>query len=160
MPQVVTLRDMRCITGMGIIKGTSWCVPPLQDMHLRFGTAAPEPEAGRAGDGCAKDEAALEELLECLRTRDAAAKRAQAANEVRPREHTLELVAALPMTNLTSANGSRQHIRSSIFADLPSFVEKSLVCSVRHTEDCNRVTRVLAPNSIVVAYAGGRTCRG
>ncbi len=86
MPQVVTIQDMRCITAIGVIKGSSWRVPTLEENHFRFGTAPQPGAAGGSGRGedAAEEEAALELLLEALRVRDEATERQQAVRAVRP----------------------------------------------------------------------------
>lgn len=82
MPQVVTLQDLRCISSMGVIKGTSWKVPQLEDSHYRFGTAPSDAATPGDGDGREAQLAALEELLSCLLARDAASESLENAKEV------------------------------------------------------------------------------
>lgn len=82
MPQVVTLQDLRCITAIGVVKGTSWRVPSLEETHFRFGSAAGTAGGSGRAEAGEEEAAALEELVEALRAREEAAKELQAARAV------------------------------------------------------------------------------
>lgn len=57
-------------------------VPTLEETHYRFGTAAGAAGSSGREETLQAEEAALEALLEALRTRDEAAERHQAARAV------------------------------------------------------------------------------
>jgi hypothetical protein len=79
----MTLLDLRCITAMGVIKGSSLCFPPLADLAMRFGSGPPASSAGAAAAEAEK-EADLEALAEALKDREEAEQRHQTVQKVLP----------------------------------------------------------------------------
>ena len=87
-PQIATLKDLRCITEMGVIKGSSLRFPPLADLTMRFGSG---PLASSADDAAAvaEKEANMAALADALKDREGAEQRHQTVQKVsRQRPHT------------------------------------------------------------------------
>lgn len=82
-PQIATLLDLRCITAMGVTKGSSLRFAPLADLPMRFGSGLPAGSAGAAA-AVAEEEANMEALAEALKDREEAEQRHQIVQKVQP----------------------------------------------------------------------------
>lgn len=81
MPQIMTLLDLRCITGMGVTKGSSLRFQALAEMPMRFGSGAGASSTGAAAEA-AEQEAAMEALAEALKAREEAEEEERLAQRV------------------------------------------------------------------------------
>ena len=80
-PQIMTLSDMRQITGQGVIKGSGLVFKPLASMAMRFGSWGAASSAGAAA-AAAEEEANMEALADALRQKEEAEGEQERAQQV------------------------------------------------------------------------------
>ena len=80
-PQIMTLSDMRQITGQGVIKGSGLVFKPLASMAMRFGSWGAASSAGAAA-AAAEEEANMEALAEALKQKEEAEEEQERAQQV------------------------------------------------------------------------------
>ena len=91
-PQIMTLSDMRHITGQGVIKGSGLVFKPLASMAMRFGSAASSAGATAAA---AEEEANMEALAEALKQKEEAEEEQERAQQVRVSSMNLHLLSSI-----------------------------------------------------------------
>ena len=80
-PQIMTLSDMRHITGQGVIKGSGLVFKPLASMAMRFGSGSAASSAGAAA-AAAEEEANMEALADALKQKEEAEAEQERAQQV------------------------------------------------------------------------------
>ena len=123
-PQIMTLTDMRHITGQGVIKGSGLVFKPLASMAMRFGSGSAASSAGAAA-AAAEEEANMEALAEALRQKEDAEAEQERAQQVCPilPAFTASLTISLGQTPQTCGLS----LCTSVILDI-WWLEASLVC--------------------------------
>ena len=80
-PQLMTLLDLRHITGQGVTKGSGLVFKPLANMAMRFGSGSAASSAGAAA-AAAEEEANMEALADALRQKEEAEEEQEKAQQV------------------------------------------------------------------------------